>query len=61
MATSSTSITQLNEVVTRTNPNQTKRSGDMLFYGFKPDLSGGGGDPPKEDPPKFPDEGEIPR
>jgi len=55
-ATSSTGITQLNEVVTGTNPNQTKRSGDMLFYGFKPDLSEGD-DPPKEDPPKE----EIPR
>jgi len=60
-ATSSNGINQLNEVVSGTNPNQTKRSGDMLFYGFKPDLSGGGLDPPKEDPPKFPGEGEIPR
>lgn len=60
-ATSSDGITELNEVVSGTNPNQTKRSGDMLFYGFKQNLSGGGGDPPKEDPPKFPGEGEIPR
>ncbi len=60
-ATSSTGITQLNEVVTGTNPNQTKRSGDMLFYGFKTDEGGGGIDPPKDDPPKFPGEGEIPK
>ena len=60
-ATSSTGITQLNEVVTGTNPNQTKRSGDMLYYGFKTDEGGGGIDPPKDDPPKFPGEGEIPK
>jgi len=56
-ATSSSGITELNEVVSGTNLNQTTRSGDMLFYGFKTDESGGGLDPPKEDPPKE----EIPR
>ena len=50
-ATSSKGITQLNEVVPGTNPNQTTRSGDMLFYGFKTDEGSGGSDPPKEDPP----------
>lgn len=61
-ATSSNGINQLNEVVSGTNPNQTKRSGDMLFYGFKTDESGGGLDPPKEDPPKIPGEpGLIPK
>ena len=34
----------------------------MLFYGFKTDESGGGLDPPKEDPPKIPGEpGLIPK